>query len=177
MKKKSLRPRSNLLLVTALGLGVMLPQFGCGHYGTTSRTAKDISSINVPFFSNETSEPNLEITVTETIIQNLIDDNTLKVVDRDRADAVLEGRIVEFQNRPFSYNNQLNAEEYHVSVRVIVSLFNQKTNEPMWRDRTMAGTASYFVEQVENGNTFDDAVNEALQQITERILNLTTQSW
>jgi TolB-like protein len=158
-------------------LVALLVTAGCGHYSTTSRTAKDISSIHVPFFGNETAEPNLEITVTETIIQNLIDDNTLKVVARESADALLEGRIVEFQNRPFSYNNELNAEEYHVSVRVLVTLLNRKTNQPMWRDRSMQGTASYFVEQVENGNTFEDAVAEAITQITERILNLTTQDW
>lgn len=175
MKTKSrrrLRSAAGALLVVVAALGA-----GCGHYGTTSRTAKDIKSIHVPFFVNETTEPNLEVTVTETIIQDLIDDNTLKVVGRDNADAVLEGRIVEFQNRPFSYNNDLNAEEYRVSVRVVVSLFNRKTNATIWKDRNMVGTSEYFVEQVENGNTFEQAVDEALNQITERILNLTTQAW
>lgn len=166
-----------LLRSAAAVSAALMALSGCGHYSTTSRTAKDITSIHVPFFGNDTAEPNLEITVTETIIQNLVDDNTLKVTTRENADAVLDGRIVEFQNRPFSYNNELNAEEYHVSVRVLVSLFNRRTNQPMWQDRSMQGTASYFVENVEGGNTFDDAVAEAITQITERILNLTTQDW
>lgn len=166
---------TRLSLAAAVAV-VALIAAGCG-YRTTSRTAKDIKSIHVPFFVNETPEPNLEVTVTETIIQDLLDDNTLKVVGKDNADAILEGRIVEFQNRPFSYNDDLRAEEYHVSVRVVVSLYNRKTNAAIWKDRSMAGTASYFVEQVENGNTFDEAVDEAIKQITERILNLTTQDW
>ena len=150
---------------------------GCGYYSTTSRTAKDIKSIYVPFFSNETSEPNLEITVTETIIQNLIDDNTLKVQGEDGADAALEGSIVEFSNRPFSFNNDLNAEEYRVNVRVVVSLYNRSTREAIWKNRSITGNASYFVEAVEDGNTFDEAVAEAITMITERILNLTVQDW
>lgn len=175
MKTKSRRRlRSPAVLLFA---AVLCAGAGCGHYGTRSRTAKDIKSIHVPFFVNETPEPNLEVTVTETIIQDLIDDNTLKVVGRDNADAVLEGRIVEFSNRPFSYNNDLNAEEYRVSVRVVVSLFNRKNNVPIWKDRGMSGDASYFVEKVENGNTFEEAVDEAISKITERILNLTTQDW
>lgn len=171
--RRSRARRAAVTLATLATLG----SWGCGYYSTTSRTAKDIKSIHVPFFANETSEPNLEITVTETVIQNLIDDNTLKVTGRDGADAVLDGRIVEFNNRPFSYNTELDAEEYHVSVRVVVSLFNRVTNEPIWRDRSIAGDGSYFVEQVQGGNTFDDAVGEAIKEITERILNMTVQDW
>lgn len=149
---------------------------GCG-YSTTSRTAKDIKSIYVPFFENQTAEPNLEISVTERIIQNLVDDNTLKVVPEDAADAVLDGRIVEFKNQPFSFNQDLNAEEYIVMIKVVVTLFNRRTNEPIWQDRTFQGDGSYFIEPVGAGQTFNGAVEESLREITERILNLTVQDW
>ncbi len=148
----------------------------CG-YSTTSRTAKDIKSIHVPFFENETAEPNLEISVTEQVIDNLVTDNTLKVVPEDGADAILDGRIVEFTNKPFSFNQDLNAEEYIIVIRVTATLFNRRTNEPIWQDKSFQGDGSYFIEQVENGRTFDDAVQESLREITERILNLTVQDW
>ena len=161
---------------TAALLATLALLAGCG-YSTTSRTAKDIKSIYVPFFENKTPEPNLEISVTERIIQNLIADNTLKVVPENAADATLDGEIVEFKNQPFSFNQDLNAEEYHVVVRVVVSLFNRRTNEPIWQKRAFVGDGSYFVEQVEDGRTFDDAVEESIREITERILNLTVQDW
>ena len=149
---------------------------GCG-YSTTSRTAKDIKSIYVPFFENTTPEPNLEISVTERIINNLVSDNTLKVVTEDAADAVLDGQITGFKNQPFSFNENLNAEEYHVVITVVATLFNRRTNEPIWEQRNFVGDGSYFVEQVENGRTFEDAVEESVREITERILNLTVQDW
>jgi outer membrane lipopolysaccharide assembly protein LptE/RlpB len=149
---------------------------GCG-YSTTSRTAKDIKTIYVPFFENKTAEPNLEISVTERIISNLVTDNTLKVVGENAADAVLDGEIVDFKNLPFSFNENLNAEEYHVVVTVVATLFNRRTNEPIWEKRNFVGDGSYFVEKVENGRTFDDAVDESIHEITERILNLTVQDW
>ncbi len=149
---------------------------GCG-YGTTSRTAKDIKSIYVPFFENKTSEPNLEISVTESIINNLISDNTLKVVPENSADAVLDGQIVEFRNQPFSFNQDLNAQEYVVTIKVVATLFNRRTNEPIWSNKSFDGNGSYFIEQVQSGHTFQDAVDESLREITERILNLTTQDW
>jgi len=156
---------------TALALAV-----ACG-YSTTSRTAKDIRTIYVPFFENKTSEPNLEISVTERVIQHLVTDNTLKVVTEDGADAVLEGQIVEFRNQPFSFNSELNAEEYHVVIRVVATLYNRRQNEPIWQNRSFQGDGSYFVEQVEDGRTIDDAIDESIREITERILNLTVQDW
>jgi hypothetical protein len=134
---------------------------GCG-YSTTSRTAKDIKSIHIPF---------------ESIIQFLIDDNTLKVTGEDGADAVLEGKVVGFDNRPFSFNLDLNAEEYRVEVRVEASLFSRRSNTFIWQKRAFRGDGSYFVDRVEGGNTFDDAVAESIEEITDLILNLTTQDW
>lgn len=151
---------------------------GCGYYGTTSRTAKDIKSVAVPFFDNQTTQPNLEIIVTENVINNLVADNTLKVTDEDYADAILEGEIIEFIDRPFSFNNELNAEEYHVVIKVKLSLFNRRLNEPIWEDRIISGDGSYFVDVAdENVQTFDGAVEESVKEITERILNITVQDW
>lgn len=163
------------ILRAALLLGVSLAM-ACG-YSTTSRTAKDIKSVHVPFFANETAEPNLEISVTENIIDNLVTDNTLKVVSENNADAILDGRIVEFKNQPFSFNQNLDAEEYIVVIRVVATLFNRRTNEPIWQERSFQGDGSYFIEQVADGRTFNDAVEESLREITERILNLTVQDW
>jgi hypothetical protein len=157
---------------------VLLPLFTIGcWYSTTSRTARDIKSITVPFFDNRTSEPNLEISVTERLIDNLVDDNTLKVVDEDQADAILEGNIVEFRNFPFSFNKDLNAEEYHVVLTVEATLFNRRLNEPIWEKRKFKGDGSYLLDVSGEGFTFEQALEEAIKEITEQILNITVQDW
>ena len=175
MRTKSRRRRSDVCARATAAVAAMLVA-GCG-YSTTSRTAKDIKSIYVPFFENQTAEPNLEISVTERVIQNLVTENTLKVVREDVADAILDGKIVEFKNQPFSFNQNLNAEEYIVVIKVVVTLFNRRTNEAIWKDRPFSGDGSYFIEQAGEGQTFNGAVDEALREITERILNLTVQDW
>ena len=158
--------------------GILFMTFsGCGYYGTSSRTAKGIKSVAVPFFENRTAEPNLEIIVTERVIDNLVADNTLSVEDESGADAVLEGVIVSFKNEPFSFNRELNAEEYHVVVSVEASLFNRTLNEPIWEKQTIRGDGSYFVDSAEEGRRYEDALAEAIKEITDRILNLTVQDW
>ena len=163
---------------TLLSIGLIaLVLTACGHYGTTSRTAKDIKSVYVPFFSNETTQPDLDIQVTESIIDDLIDDNTLKVVGEDQADAILQGRIVAFANEPFSFDLDLDAQEYRVLIRVNASLYKRRTNEPIWENTIINGVSTYFVEPVEGENDFDAAVDQAVFTISERILNLTVQDW
>lgn len=161
----------------AVVAAVIVALAGCGYYGTSSRTAKGIKSVAVPFFENRTSEPNLEIIVTERVIDNLVADNTLSVEDEAGADAVLEGAIVSFRNEPFSFNRELNAEEYHVVVSVEASLFNRSLNEPIWEKQTIRGDGSYFVDSSEEGRRYEDALAEAIKEITDRILNLTVQDW
>lgn len=150
---------------------------GCSYYSTSSRTAKDIKSIAVPFFDNRTSEPNVEIEITNRIITNLLADNTLRVVDERDADAVLEGVVRSYENRPFSFNRDLNAEEYHVVVSVEATLFSRKTNEAIWQDKQFRGDGSYFIDATEDDRTEDDAFDEAIKEITDQILNLTVQDW
>lgn len=167
-------PRRTAHTLFVLSLALLA---GCG-YSTTSRTArKDVQTIYVPFFENKTSEPNLEIKVTERIIQFLVDDNTLKVVQESAADAVLDGQITEFRNQPFSFNDNLNAEEYHVVIKVVATLFNRRTNQPIWENRNFTGDGSYFVESVPGGRTYNEAVDESLKEITDRILNITVEDW
>jgi outer membrane lipopolysaccharide assembly protein LptE/RlpB len=163
-------------LCLALGV-VLLVASSCGYYSTSSRTAKDIKSVAVPFFENRTSEPNLEIIVTERVIDNLVADNTLSVEDERSADAVLEGAIVSFRNAPFSFNRELNAEEYHVVVSVEATLYSRKLDEPIWEKQTIKGDGSYFLDSSEEGFRYEDALAEAIREITDRILNLTVQDW
>jgi len=175
MKVKS--PRINAAVAAAFA-ATLLTLCGCGYYSTTSRTAKDIKSVAVPFFENDTSEPNLEVTITEQIIDNLVLDNTLKVKDEEYADAVLTGVIIEFFNRPFSFDTELNAQEYHVVIKVKATLYDRRKNLPIWENKIISGDGNYFVEVVgEEAQTFDGAVSESVREITERILNMTVQDW
>lgn len=149
---------------------------GCG-YSTKQRTAKGIKTVFVEFFENRTTEPNLEIAVTEKIVDFLIADNTLKVAKQSEADAQLEGAIVTYRNFPFSFDEELNAQEYQVLVEVDASLFDRKLNQPIWQNERIRGIGSYFLDAPGAGFTYEDALREALEQITDRILNLTVQDW
>jgi hypothetical protein len=171
-------PPNKYWIAAAFAAAVLGVVPGCGYYSTKSRTAKDVKSVAVPFFENDTSEPNLEVMITERIIENLVLDNTLKVKDEAYADAVLTGVVIEFINRPFSFDTELNAQQYSVVIKVKATLFDRRKNINIWADKVIGGDGNYFVEAVdEPTHTFEGAVNESVREITERILNMTVQDW
>jgi len=154
----------------------------CGVYSTKSRVAKDVKSVAVPFFENQSAEPNLEIIFTELLVGALIEDNTLKVTTEEHADAILEGVILggpqEFINRPNSFNQELNAEQYLLRITIVATLYNRVTNEPVWSNKRFSGQATYFLNATSTqGFDFEDARAEAIREITENILNVTIQDW
>lgn len=154
----------------------------CGYYSTTSRTAGDIKYISVPYFNNETPEPNIEIEITQRIIDGLIKDNTLKVVSDEDSDAILEGKIVEYRNDPFTFSKNsaenIQAEQYRLIIGLRISLFNQKKNEYVWENKIIKSHGDYYLE---SSGTVEQNYEKALENIytdlVNGILSNTVQDW
>jgi hypothetical protein len=157
----------------------MLAIAGCGVYRTTSRTAGDIKRIAVPYFSNATSQPDIEIEITDRIIEGIVRDNTLRVVDETEADALLEGTVVEYQNVPFTFaqgQTQIQAEQYRVFVGIRVSLFDKGKNAYLYEDRTIKAHGDYYLETNVDQN-YENALDEVYRDLVEGILSATVQDW
>ncbi len=151
----------------------------CLHYSTGSRTAGDIKRIAVPYLNNATSEPNIEIEITEKIIEGLINDNTLKVVPEEEADAVLEGSIVDYRNIPFTFSesqNQIQAEQYRLFIGLNVSLLNRKENTYIWENKMIKAHGDYYLEETAEQN-YENALKNVYSDIVEAILSSTVQDW
>lgn len=152
---------------------------GCGVYRTTSRTAGDIRRIAVPYFSNATAEPEIEIEITDRIIEGIVRDNTLRVVDETEADALLEGTVVEYRNIPFTFargETQIQAEQYRLFVGIRVSLFDKGKNAYLYEDRTIKAQGDYYLETNVDQN-YENALEEVYRDLVEGILAATVQDW
>jgi len=152
----------------------------CGYYSTTSRTAGDIKAISVPYLGNETPEPNIEIDITQRIIDGIIEDNTLKVVSDEEADAILEGTIVEYRNDPFTFSKSstedIQAEQYRLIIGLRVSLFDKKKNEYVWKSKIIKGHGDYYLESSLEQN-YEKALEFLYIDLVNGILANTVQDW
>jgi hypothetical protein len=151
----------------------------CGIYSTSTRTAGDVSKIAVPYLQNETAEPEIEIEITNSIIEALRKDNTLKVVAEQDADAILEGKIINYQNIPYTFStvgDDLQADQYRLMIGLQVSLFNRKENSYIWKDKNINAHGDYFLETTGEQN-YQNALIQVYEEIVDVILGATVQEW
>ena len=167
-----------ILIVITLN-AVVLYCVSCGFYRTTSRTAGDIKRIAVPYLANETSEPDIEIEITQQIIDGIINDNTLKVVADEDADGILEASILEYRNVPFTFSESgtdIQAEQYRLTIRLKASLFDKKKNSYIWENKTIVSHGDYYLE-TSSEQTFEKALEDVYREIVESILSSTVEDW
>jgi hypothetical protein len=148
----------------------------CGFYSTSSRTAGDIKKIAVPYLENDTAEPDIEIEITQRVIDGLVEDNTLKVTSDQDADAILEGSIIEYANVPITFSNELQADQYRLLIGLRVSLLNKKDNSYIWQDKSIKAQANYYLETTTE-HTYEKALEDIYRDIVEKILSSTVQDW
>jgi hypothetical protein len=161
-------------IIAAAAILALAPS--CGYYSTKGRTAGDIKKIAVPNLANNTAQPDIETQITDNLRAGLIKDNTLKVVSEAEADAVLEATVVEYRNLPYTFNTELQADQYRLAITILASLFNPKDNTYVWKDRRIEAHSDYYLETTTE-QTYDRALEEVYKDIVEGILNATTQEW
>ena len=164
----------------ALLVALLVAAGSCGYYSTSSRTAKDIKQIAIPYLRNETPEPDIENEITDKVIEGIVNDNTLKVVARDEAHAVLEGRIVEYRNVPFTFNRgsdaSIQADQYRLVIGLRISLFNPEDNSYIWQDRSVKAHGDYYLDEGAQQN-YENALKEVYREIVEGILSTMIEDW
>lgn len=96
----------------------------------------------VPSFQNSTEEPGAETYFTNAILEEMIRANFLQVVERDRAEVILEGKVSHISHSPqgvvtSAENAQLPANtilniNYTTFVRVNLSLRRKQDQKVLW---------------------------------------------
>lgn len=107
---------------------------GCAGYqmGAVKPTPyQDIDRIHIPTFKNDTLEPRAAAIVTNSVIKLLQEDGTYEITTRERADAVLEGKITRIERRQLraAQTDTLKTTEMKMFIVVEWSLVNPTTGE------------------------------------------------
>jgi len=151
----------------------------CGFYRTTSRSAGDIKKIAVPYLKNDTPEPDVEIVITQAIIDGIVRDNTLKGVSEDDSDGILEASITEYRNLPYTFaqtGSDVQAEQYRLTVSIRASLFDKGKNTYIWENRVIKASGDYYLETTSE-QTYEKALEDVYRDLVEAILSATVQDW
>lgn len=174
---------------SAISVFLALMLAGCG-YTTRSMIASKYRTIYITPFVNKvdiTSDvytsnkykvyrPMLETDVTRRVSNKFLFDGNLKPTEKDMADVVLKGDLVDFRRDPLRYTENEDVEEYRINIVVNISLWDNRENKMLWEEANFTGDASYFVTG-SLATSEDTAVNNALDDLARRIVERAVEQW
>lgn len=165
----------------AAGL-VALAAAGCGRYNTTGASGAAVGDVYIPFFQDQTSGEravNLSGTLTERIVGEFQRQRGVRVfqgeAERGEADKELLGVVRSLHESVLSRDPQETGEEYRVVLAVGITYTDLQTGQVLWQDPNVTGDGTYPLEAGDTG--FQEALDEAVDEVIARILDRTVKAW
>ncbi len=159
------------LIVSAL---LILFLGSCGYYSFKGALPSHLKSIAIPLFNDKSGYPDIREKVTDALIEAFVEDNTLLVVDNSKADLIISGTVQSIQKKALAVKPGETVAEYNLNVILKVSCEDVRTSKKLY-DKSFVkhGILSGSGGQQE----VDQAIDEAVAQLTEDILNTTLGGW
>ena len=150
---------------------------GCIGYRLGSTLPPDIKTIYVPLFANKSREPLIENQATAATIAELQKDGTLKVVNVERADVVLECTLTSVSLSPLRYDRSdpTRANEYRLTIAATCVLQRIRTKEIL-SEVSVIGEATFpFVGNLVTAK--QSAMPRASEDLAKRIVEKVVEAW
>jgi len=159
-----------LLLLCFCGCGQM------GGYSSESLFPKDVSSVYVKMFDNQSLRRGAEYELTDALAKRIEAETPYKIISSpDRADTVISGQIVSVSESVLTSERQTGrALEKEVLLQAVVNWKNLKTGELLIENRSVSASAS-FSEWQNQG--FSYASGLAANNLARRIVELMEKEW
>jgi len=172
-----------ILLVAALCFA------GCG-YNAVTLLPPHIQSVYVENFVNKiditeeishkdryrTYRPGLENKVTRALVNSFILEGTLMVTDREYADAIVSGELIDYTRDPIRYDKNDEVKEYRLTIIVNFHFVDVKTGKTLIQADNFAGDATYITSGP-YATDEDTAIDKATDDLTRRIVERVIEVW
>jgi hypothetical protein len=162
---------NKLVLFYSLLVGLSI---SCGYYSFTGSIPSDIKTVAVPLFDDNTSFPGVREDLTNNVIDAFINDNTLQVVPESKADLLITGTILSIREKAAIITTGEDVEQYEVYVNVKVKCTEIKSGK-VWWEKTLRRFG--IMGGLENIDARNDAIETALIEITQDVLDNTLANW
>lgn len=137
-----------------------------------------VNSIYIPFFPDRSGSGlgDLSDRLNRILIDRFINQSKLNLASSaEDADAILDGSISSYSNRPFSIGGDEQANQNQVQISVSASFIYTKNDEPEW-DKAFSGTFTF--DPTQNPVSGErSAADEALEQIANNMFTDAVSNW
>ena len=147
----------------------------CAYSFTGASIPEHLKTIAIPIADDRSGsgEPGLRETLTQTLIQKFIDDNSLQVGERTTANAILECTIVSLSDAPaiVSAGESITSRRITIGVKV---LYRDMVQRKTIFDKNFTNYSDYSTDAADGRS---EAINTAIENISEDILLDTVSGW
>ena len=153
-------------ILTLAAVCVIVAQCGYRLRGTGSFLPPDIKRVSVPMFKNFSTRYNLDVTLTQGVIDQLVARGKVEVTgDTENADAILVGEISSFSVNPIGFSDQNTADRYSIMVVAKIVLRDLKDQRVIFSNPSYVYQEEYEVPQ---GTSYETWENDALSKVAEK---------
>jgi hypothetical protein len=164
--------RPLLLLVAACLTSCVGYQLG----GVKPKSLAKVKTIAVPMFANDTQHPRAEALATSAVTSAFTQDGTYRIASREKADAVLEGRVhrIDYVQLRTNRLDTLRPEELQNNVTLAWVLKDARDPTKVLASGSSSGSSSFFVDsnlQTSRNNALPDALEHAGDSLVSKLAN------
>ncbi len=159
---------------------------GCG-YTAGSLLPGNLKSIYVDDFKNKidiSSEPSgekgfriyspgVEADITQGIIDQFIFDGNLIIRNKEDANLILTGKVIDYYKEPLRYDRFDNVEEYRIIITVDMELYNTVEDKVFWEQTGFIGYDTYRLTgafTTDEAEARDGAMNDLARKVVEKVV-------
>lgn len=165
--------RHFLVFLIALGLA------SCAGYqlgGTKPAVLRDVRTIAVPMFANDTLHPRAEAIATSAAADAFVQDGTYRLANPENADAILSGTVagIDYTQLRVTRLDTLRPEELQNSVTLNWTLRDASDPTRVLATGSSVGSSRFFVDsnlQTSRNNALPDALQRASESMVSRLAN------
>jgi hypothetical protein len=144
-------------------LSLLLLQCGYHLRGTGSSLPPHIKVISVPMFANRTTRFELDLKLTQGVIDEMISRGKVEITDElESADAVLIGEILRFHANPIGFGEDATADRYNISIVAKVILRDLVQKKVIFSNASFVYQGEYDVPE---GMDFESLETEAIDEM------------
>lgn len=140
----------------------------CGYHlrGTGTFLPPGIKTVSVPMFKNFSTRYDLDVTLTQGVIDEFVARGKVEVIDdAGSADAVLVGEISSFSVNPIGFSSQNTADRYMVMVVAKIVLRDLRDEKVIFSNPSYVYQEEY---EVPPGTSYETWETEALGKIAQK---------
>ncbi len=149
---------------------------GCVYSFKGGTVPAHLKTVAIPLVQDQSGygDPTLRDGLTQQLVDRFTNDNTLQVTDRNTADSILEGVVVDVKDAPSAVQAGEQVTARRITVTVHMTFQDLKLRKKIW-ERDFSNWGDY---PSGGGLTQrNDGVHEAIRKLTEDILNETVAGW